>query len=880
MLRCFRKLAACVPQRWVNLTLDHSLALLIAAVLLTAGVVAYTVSNFTVNTNLTEMVSDELPFRKDIKEYRRLFPQLTDTIVVVVEADTPELALESRKKLAAKLVAEKDKLQSVFAPGGGDFFEKNGLLYLSITELESLTDNLAAVQPFLALLSQDLSLGNFFSILEEYVDASAESIPENERILLLFDRLSDAIEHSVEGRPYHLSWQEVMLGKAVKQSQLRQFIIVEPVLDYSSFAPGKKAIQSIRNIAHELGLNGKNGVRIKITGSVALKNADLASVSSGIGIAATVSVILVAVVLYIGLRSARLVVASLITLIMGISWTMGFAIAAIGSLNMISIAFVVLFIGLGVDYSIQFSLRYTELLDAGFEYRSALYEAATEVGSALLLCTITTAIGFYAFVPTAYVGASELGIISGTGMFFIFIANLTVLPALLNLFRARGRTIHITRVGAAASSFINKHPDPIIIGTVIFGIGAALLLPKVTFDFNPLNLSDQAAEPVATAKELFTDGKTSPWSIAIVTDNLEQATDHAARLKQLPEIETALTVADFVPDNQPEKLALIDDIALFMPALPENTYTSNLDAPETLKALKSFAGALKNSLLSGSGRNDSPNAVIARLHENIERLMQHGSAPHNVLPSLNLLEGAITGPLTITLQNLDTLIHQPSEFDLPDLPKELRDRYISENGRHLVQVFPRENISDLTALKRFVMAVRTVAPNATSKSVTIYESGKAIVSAFRNALVYALTMIVILLLLILRSWRMTLLILAPLILAMLFSAVATVLFSIPFNYANIIVLPLILGIGIDYGIHLVHRWRSNSMPGNELLQTSTARAVVFSALTTVISFSSLIFSSHRGTAGMGLLLSICTGLMLFCTLIILPAVLKRLESFR
>ncbi|MCK4818488.1 MMPL family transporter, partial [bacterium] len=490
------------------------------------------------------------------------------------------------------LMKEKSIFKTIYIPGGGSFFEKNGLLFLSIEELEALTDNLAQAQPFLALLSQDLSLKGLFSVLETFLRHSEEVMGDKKKLVLLFDRLSDAFEHAINRDPYRLSWQEIMIGEQVKKSQLRQFIVLQPFLDYSVLYPAKQAIQTIHRIADELQLNDENGVKIRITGSIALNHEDLINVQEGIGTAAVISLILVGVVLYIGLYSGGLVFISLVTLITGLIWTMGFAIVATGSLNLISITFVVLFIGLGIDYSVQVCLRYKELIELGVNHRDAIPNAVKGVGNALLLCTITTAIGFYAFVPTAYAGASELGMISGTGMFINFFANIAILPALLHLTplkKGKNRPLSISK---RLLILPDKYAGMIAAGAIILGLVAAALLPKVYFDFNPLNLSNQSAESVVTAKELFKSGKTSPWTISILAGNLTQAKQLASELRGLKEVERAITIADFIPENQTEKLDIVSDMALFMPHIPQDAHLSPRDYAHTIAALESFEATL------------------------------------------------------------------------------------------------------------------------------------------------------------------------------------------------------------------------------------------------------------------------------------------------
>ncbi len=872
MFKCIRDHTPCLPQWWIHFTQRYSLRLVLMAFLVTFGILVYTVTGFNINTDLADMVSDKLPFRKFEKDYGKAFPQLSDVIVVVIDADTPELALNTRKLMENLLMKEKNLFKTIYIPEGGSFFEKNGLLYRSVDELEEFADHLAVVQPFLAILSQDLSLKGLFSVLEKVVRPSEELISDNKRLIPLFGRLSDAFKNTMEKKPYQLSWQEIMTNKKVEKQQLRQFIILQPFLDYSLLYPAKEAIDTIRRLADEFQFNKSQGVKIRITGDAVLQHEDLLSVRKGIGLAAIISLILVGIVLYIGLGSSRLVFISLLTLIMGLIWTMGFAIAFIGSLNLISITFAVLYIGLGIDYSIQFCLRYRELIQSGLSKKEAVSDTAKGVGNALLLCSITTAIGFYAFVPTAYSGASELGLIAGTGMFINFFANITILPALLNLLPPKENTVRSFIIPKRLAMLPERHEGMIALGSIILGIGAVFFLPKVFFDFNPLNLSNPVAESVLTARELFNDAKTSPWTISTLANNLTEAKEIASRLKDLKEVDMAITIADFIPEKQTEKLDIIYDTALFMPSLPKDIQFSEQDYEEKVRALKRFEKTLKDSLLS-SKLNQAYISSIRRLYETIKNFNTHLEARRESLHLLNVLEKGLLINLTILLQDLENLL-QPRAFGIADLPRELTDRFVTQDGRYRIQVFPNENITNMDTLQRFVSTVRTITPDATDAPVTILESGKAIVLAFKRAILFALIMITLFLLTVLRSRSEIVLILIPLLLALLLTAAASVLLTIPFNFANIIVVPLLLGIGVDYAIHLVYRFRSEGPSRGGVLQTSTARAVLFSALTTIVSFGSLSFLHHKGTASMGKLLTLCNGFMIICNLIILPAYLK------
>src|SRR5208282_2367618 len=311
---------------------------------------------------------------------------------------------------------------------------RNGLLYLSASDLGQLSDKLAEAQPFLAFLSQDLSSRGLFSILEMALTRKELGGTQSGTVNRLLDQVTNAFDSINAGQPRQISWEEMMLGSQQTADQRRQFIITQPVFKASEFSPGETALKAVHGIARQLGIDEAHGVAVRITGDTALALENMDEVRNSTGAATIVSLILVGIVLYVGLGgSGRLVAASLATLLTGLIWTTGFALLAIGSLNLISITFAVLFIGLGIDYCIQFCLRYREFVDSGHGDRESIITAGRGVGKSLVLSCITIAIGFYSFVPTAYAGVAELGLISGTGMFISLFATLTLLPALLTV---------------------------------------------------------------------------------------------------------------------------------------------------------------------------------------------------------------------------------------------------------------------------------------------------------------------------------------------------------------------------------------------------------------------------------------------------------------
>ncbi len=864
-----------MPEWWLRFILGHSFFVVIAMIVLTAGILVYSVNNFKIDTDLTDMVSNKLPFRKIYKDYLSTFPQLSDVIVVVISADTPERAWLAQKQLATRLAKQDHIFKSIFLPGGGTFFDKNGLLYLTDDELDDLADKLAEMQPFFATLVQNPNLSGLFSILEKILKLSPESVDNNESLLRLLVQVGEAAMNVEKGQSHHVSWQAVMSGKA-EENQSRRFLITAPILDYSVLYPARNAIQTIRSTAADLNFTPPNGVEIGVTGEVVLNYENLISVEKGMGTSAICSLVLVAIVLFVGLRSGILIFSSLLNLICGLILTLGFAIFFIGHLNMISVTFAVLYIGLGIDYSIQFCLRYRSLVMAGHDNRHSLLTAAKQVDNALILCTLTTAIGFYAFVPTAYVGASELGIIAGTGMFINLFTNLTFLPAVLNLAGPCRPANETPPIGLIFTRFTNHYAKRICAIAIVLAGVAAMLLPKVTFDYNPLNLANRQAESLQMLEELFQDWKTSPWTISVLKDDLTSASKLASRLNALDSVRKAVTIAEFVPENQSEKLAIISDMAFFVPIDVNEIVFTTQDDEETVAALKDFEHELASAVERKPVTDGTDNQLLENLLGRIHRLSALVENPATRPAALTHLRESLLPTLKILLEQIGAWVH-PEEFDLSQLPEDLKRRYVSADGRYRIEVFPEENLAEISALRRFVTDVQSIAPEATDGPVTILASGDAIVTAFLMALGMALAAIAVLLLMLLKNLMDVVLILTPLIVAILYTSAATVVLHIPFNFANIIVVPLLLGTGVDYGIHLIHRFRNDLSPGRGILETSTSRAVFFSALTTIVSFGTLALIPHQGTASMGILLTLCLGFIIVCCLILLPAILRVLQ---
>ncbi len=866
---------------WVDGVRRWAVAVTIASILAAVGAGYYVAGNVAVNTDVTDMLSPKLEFRKQSSALAKAFPQFSDNILVVIDGRTPDLAADAAIALAERLRRQPELFGDVYDPAGDPFFRRNGLLYRDADELAGLSDRLAEAQPFLGKLWSDPSLSGLFGMLELAV---GEALKGNDaiRIRPVLDAMSRVAEAQAKGEFADLSWSRLMMAAAENESgqeNRRRFLLIQPALDFSSLTPAADAMAALREAAAEMKLDPAHGVRVRLTGSAALATEEFKSVEDGMGLAAVISLILVLALLVVGLRSPRLVVATLATLIMGLIWTAAFAVAAIGPFNLISVAFAVLFIGLSVDFGIHFGLRYMEERSWDVAHSEALKRAASGVGLALSLSALAAAIAFYAFWPTDYLGLAELGLIAGTGMFIAFFANLTVLPAILTILPPRPPSKataadNAVRGRSRIFAFIQDHARGVVWSAAVIGLAGLFLVPQARFDYDPLNLKDRGTESAATLFDLMKNPRTSPYTITVLADNLEAAGALAVKLKKIPLVDSAETLLGYVPGGQDEKLEIIEAMALFLaPALASDTPAKPAAAPSRDRRRVALA-ALEGKLRLLAARPDMAAAASAKRFLGALAALG-GLADQKVLKDLERrMLGGLGGRLKALREALEA-----RPVSLESLPASIRERQVAGDGRAKVTVYPREDIRGRGALARFVAAVRKVAPRATGSAVVMLEGGNAVLSAFRQATILALVLIAVLLLAVMRSVGDVVLVFAPLFLAAVLTVAATVVIGMAFNFANVIVLPLLFGLGVAGSIHLVMRDRDAARRGGgDTGGASTPRAIVFSALTTIGSFGSIALSSHPGTASMGVLLAVSITLTLGCTLLLLPALLALRRS--
>jgi len=859
--------------RWVDGVRRRRVWIAIGSALVTVVAALHTATSLKIDTDEDALFDEDLPHRAVEIEYKRLFPNLYENIVVLIDARNPEQARNAAVQLAERLRAQPELFSEVHLPQG-EFFEEHALLYMDTDELQDFADRLARVQPYLASLARDGSLRGLAMMLARGVRALRDGDVSESNLEPMLERMDAAVRARLAGEGYHLSWAEVVAGRPLEADANRRLILVQPIRDFSELVAAARPLSAVRRLAEELGLTPENGVTVRMTGDVALAYEEMGLVETQATVAGVASFVMVGAILMFALRSVRLVLSALLSLIVGLVLTGAFAAVAIGHLNLLSVAFAVLFIGLGIDFGVHLCMGYQERLANGRSHAEALRESCTRVGGSLFLCALTTAIGFYVFVPSDFSGVAELGLISGTGMFVSLFCSFTVLPALMSLglreeaLRPAAKRAQVRLV----PGFPTRHPVAVALATLLVGGLALTAIPGARFERNPLLVRDPSAESVQAFEELLAEARTSPWSLNAVRPDLATAEELAARLNALPTVENAHTVRSYVPERQQEKLEIIEDVAVFL--APPPTADGSPPAPtpeESLEAMRDFRRELSRLIDERGDAHPTAASMLSSVTDFIAAL--EALPPGELRATLDELEQGLLGALPRQLDLIQRAV-SVGPITLEALPDDLVTRMISASGMVRVRILPSEDLTDPAALTRFVESVREVAPRATGSAVAIYSAGQEVVRALQEAFAAAIIAIAILLLVIWRALGDTALVMIPMALAGVLTAAVAVVTGLPFNFADVIVLPLLLGIGVDTSIHLVHRSR-HAEPGDpSLLETSTANAVVFSAATTIASFGSLAFATHRGMASLGQLLTLGVSMTVLCNLVVLPALLE------
>ncbi len=885
----------------------HPRVVMWAGLLLAAVAGTYAVRRLEFKTSRNDLIGRDSEYWRLYSAYTREFGSEEDYILVVEGAQSSQnrAAVDALAKALlapannpnpadsrqAQLLAPADVFYRVDYEPLKQWF----LYYLSTNDLVSIRDSLQDFGQLVAILEHKPKLDTFYDSMNRMLQQMDGASPAERQSMEAFVPTITAVTRQMaDFNPSQESWSllspwanaffsEEMVGEAEQQMKWQGYhvfrqghmyvMLVHPrVPDHMASADHHAAtIPKIRRIMAQVQPQF-TGVRISLTGEPVLDTDEMFVSERDATRSSILTILLIGVVVVAGFRDWLRMSLSIFCLIQVIIITMGYATLTIGHLNIITITFTVMILGLGEDLGVQFISRFEEELSKGADRFGAVRGALEHTAPSILTAGVTNAAAFFAMGLSGFKGVIELGVIAGGGMLLATVGMVVLLPSLILCIRRKREPAHIpARAQATAfERFLLRRPHVTLAVGGAVTVAALLLAQHVGFDYNVLNLQSRGLESVETEMRLLRADAESTIYAAVVADNLPEARQLQARLSKLPSVAVVHSIAELIPEHQEQKVPIIREIRQRV-----GTVRFDIPPPDPADAemlLRSLASVrLRASQLVRQGDAATQKALaplVAALKDAREKLLALPAEERT--KRLAEYERRFYGDLQAQLELLAQQADRPMQIS--DVPANLRQVLVGRTGKLLVRVFPRENIWERAPLKRFVAEVQSVAPNATGTPMGLYEFIGILVHGYIKAALWAFLVIAIMVWVDLRSWRATVLTLLPLMVGIVWMVGIMPVVGLQFNPANILVLPLMVGIGVAYGIYVVQRYREDGEA--TFYGKSTGRAVMLSALTAVIAFSSLLVGAHRGIRSLGLLLSIGVVACLVASLVLLPALLE------
>ena len=822
---------------------------IVAGIVVAISTGVFAVKRFSITTDIESLISQNLPWHQRQLELSNAFPQ--QGITAVVTAPTPENADQAAERLAQALSKNPGLYPIVGQPDSGDFFDRNGLLFEPLPQVKSSVDGLKKAEPLLSMLAADPSLRGVMNALSSATQGVKGGEVKLDQLAWPLSLAEKTLGDLLAGKPATFSWRELLQGHPSPVAQLRHFLEVQPKLDFAALQPGRVATTGIHQAADDLKLADKFGAKVDLTGQVPMNDDQFSVIRHSVWRDTLIAIFGVLVILWLALRSWRIIVAVFFSLIVGLAATAALGLAVVGSFNLISIAFFVLFVGLGVDFGIQFSVRYRAERHEHDNLHDALVGAARKAGDPLALAAAATAVGFFSFLPTSYSGLSELGLIAGFGMLIAFFCSITLVPAMIAALNPPGEAEPIGfKSLAPLDRLLQRHRIAVIAGTFVVVLAGTPLLLHLPFDFNPVDLQNPDTVSVKVYRELQREPQTGGNDAELLAASLGEADSKAKKLASVSEVSRVLTLSSFIPADQEQKIAAIKAASQTLGTAlhPVKQQPAPTDH-ERIAAIRAAAANLSEVAGKAAGAGADAARSVSGL---LKRLADSD------VSTRDKADVAVLSPLNIDLALLRESL-DPQVVTANTLPSSLVRDWVLPDGRARVQTQPKGVPDDANVLRKFATAVLRAEPSATGPAISYYESGKAVTLAFIEAGLLALSAIAILLFIVLRRITDVLLTLVPLLLAGAVTLEVCVLSGFALNFANIIALPLLLGVGVAFKIYYIMAWRAGK---TNLLQSTLTRAVVFSSMTNAVAFGSMWSSSYPGMSSMGKMMA----LSLLCTM--------------
>jgi hypothetical protein len=862
---------------------------------------AYAARNLEFVTDRSSLVGENRHYHRNYLEFRKEFPG-QDALAVLVESENREKNRQFVERLGARLEAEPELFADVFYRNDFKMLGTNALLFADDGTIEQVRQALEQAQPFVTKLAQATNLVSLFDLVnrqflaagraeasgpagrspdpttEAETDAMLEALPALERIL---QQAGDSLRRS--GLPPSPGINALFGDADEAERQIyvttagsRMYLIsAHAVSDELT----RQALQRLRELVRVTEAEVP-GVNVGVIGEPVLEHDEMLQSQKDTSLATLVALALTGMLFIYGYQETGRPLKGVLCLVVGLGQTMGFVTLAVGHLNVLTIAFAPMLVGLAIDFSIHLVARYEEELRVGRSKRLAMDRALVATGQGILTGCFTTAAAFLAMGLTGFRAVREIGVIAGGGLLICLVPMMTMLPALL--LRGRQNILDSDAVRRPSRRLRVERwwlDYPAAVCGIALGISLAAghAGRRIYFDYNLLNMQSKGLPAVVYTLKYIEAGSNSVLYAAVVTDTPERARQLESHLTHLPTVASVKSMARYLGDAPPEKLALIGSIRRLAgnvrlpPVDLDPVSVSDLD-----RSLFSFSGYLAAAMSEVEKRGEgSLLETLTGLRKTVVDLRQR--LAHGNPAATSVMLGAFQRALFLDIRDtFRTLREQNDQHGMraADLPAALRNRFIGRSGKHLLQVYPRENVWRRDHQERFVQDLRRVVPEVTGTPVQLYEYTTLLKNSYTEAAGYALAAIVVLLLVHFGSAVAVLLALLPVGLGFVWTVGIMVWTQVPFNPANVMTLPLVVGIGVTNGVQILNRFAEEHNPS--VLGKSTGKAVLLSGLTTIAGFGSLMLAEHQGIQSLGFVMSVGTAACMIAGLTVLPACVKLL----
>lgn len=918
-------------------------ATLWVVVLVACGAIGLTLTSLDFKTERADLIDPQADFHQRWLNYTEQFGDETD-LVVVIEGDKPQLVTAALDDLGQRMEKETDSFQNVlYKVDPREFPMRKGLQFQSPAQLERGLKQLNELRPFLQNRWAGLELSSTFTQLHQQYSALSNRPDQQQRLMDTADRLTFSLSSYLNDPTQFFSPWQGNFGSSLPtrkdQTAAKYFLNAKgtmgflkafPVESEKDFNGSSQPIQRLRELIAEVSKKHPQ-VSIGMTGIPVLENDEMRKSRADMSLAAIISFAGVGVLLFLGFRGFRHPLLALAMLALGMAWAFGYTTLVVGHLNILSLSFAVILVGLGIDFAIHYLARYLELRHDGEELQPALMKSSASVGAGVVTAAITTAFAFFSATFTQFLGIAELGIIAGGGILLCALATFVVLPALISLAdrEVEPRRLPTPFQGKLLRRFIARFPLVVTFSTVIVIAGVGLrifqwrdgqLEPRIRYDYNLLNLQAQGLESVQIQQRVFDDADHSLLYAVSIADSAEEARALKQKFEKLPTVHHVDELATALPSapNHQTRL-LVQGYRSILAGVPATPPTLEVNEPAAIgQAIERFYIAIRNNA------DPLTQKVAKRIDTFLNRFEQLSLTQQKAFIQgfQQRLVVSLHGQLSMLAAMTNT-----EPVSIKELPEALTSRFVSKDGKWLLQIYPKNQIWDVEPLKKFVDDVRSVDPDVTGTPLQNLEASRQIKMSYKTAALYALAVIVLVLLvdfldrdytlltllsplavivftlMILKTHRLTF---NPMMLVGTYVAMAVAIAAIfdfrnlrdallamvpplgggllmfgilafmqfDLNPANLIVLPLVLGIGVDDGVHVIHDFRAQR--DGYRMSPSTMNAIVLTSLTSMIGFGSMMVAAHRGLYGVGLVLVIGVGSCLFVSLVTLPAALTLL----